>query len=62
MTQILDAPQEVQDGIVDRLIEVLPCRDGFRWVNGLDACRLDWRHRDGLCPCGVEIGEETRRG
>lgn len=57
MTAIVEAPQRVQDAIVDRLIGDLPRREGFRWVNGSDACRLDWRHRDGFCPCGVELDE-----
>lgn len=52
---ITEAPQPVLDRIVDRLIEAAPPEAGFRWVFELDACRLDWRRRDGLCPCGVEL-------
>lgn len=51
---LTEAPQLVVDRIVDRLIEDSPGDAGFRWVYELDACRLDWRHRDDLCPCGEE--------
>jgi hypothetical protein len=52
---IIEAPQPILDRIVDRLIEESGRSDGFRWVFELDACRIDWRRRDGLCPCGFEV-------
>lgn len=56
---IVEAPQAVLDRIVDRLIEDFVESgarvEGYRWCAQLDCCRLDWRQRGGICPCGEEL-------
>lgn len=51
---IVEAPQPVLDRIIDCFIEE-NSRGLFRWVYGLDVCRIDWRRRDGVCPCGEYV-------
>ncbi len=48
----VEAPQPVLDRIIDRFIEENAGHRLARWILELDACRLDWRQRDGICPCG----------
>jgi hypothetical protein len=52
---IVEAPQLVIDRIVTDFIEGDDTWGLFRWVYELDACRLDWRRRDGVCPCGEYV-------
>jgi hypothetical protein len=49
--RIVDAPQEIRDEIVDRMIEAAAPLLG-KWAMGMDQCRLDFRRREGICTCG----------
>lgn len=50
---IIDAPQEIKDEIIDRMIDDA-CLALGRWVMELDCCSLDFRRREGICSCGDE--------
>jgi hypothetical protein len=49
--RIVDAPQEIKDEIVYRMIEAAAPLLGD-WVMGRGQCRLDFRRREGICSCG----------